>query len=182
MKIKDMIKAVELLENEWDLGSKESGASRRLCAWIYLMEILEEAEHLVYYKENGDMLGFAGYSKSNSKKYLLRKKFCSIIKKRLYKSKKVKNQKALEEYYANFLYSNNDLNDNFDGELLILIINKKIRGKGIGKRILIELFELAKKDNVRHLQIFSDESCNYNIYESVGCKKYMKQSLIIKNI
>lgn len=29
MKIKDMKQAVELFINEWDLGEKESGASRR---------------------------------------------------------------------------------------------------------------------------------------------------------
>ena len=51
MTIKDMKQAVKLLENEWSLGEKESGASRHLCAWIYLMEILEETEQFVYYKE-----------------------------------------------------------------------------------------------------------------------------------
>lgn len=33
------------------------------------MEILEETEQFVYYRENGKMLGFAGYSKYNSKKH-----------------------------------------------------------------------------------------------------------------
>ncbi len=32
MKYKDMKRAVELLETEWDLGEKESRATRRLCA------------------------------------------------------------------------------------------------------------------------------------------------------
>lgn len=75
MKIKDMKQAVELFINEWDLGEKESGASRKLCAWIYLMEILEETEQFVYYRENGKMLGFAGYSNENSRKHLIKKKF-----------------------------------------------------------------------------------------------------------
>lgn len=51
MNIKDMRQEVILLENEWDLGEKESGASRYLCAWIYLMEILEETENFVYYRK-----------------------------------------------------------------------------------------------------------------------------------
>ena len=86
MTIKDMKYAVKLLENEWYLGSKESGASRHLCAWIYLMEILEESEQLVYYRENGKLLGFAGYSKNNSKRHLFKKRFYKFIKKQLYKS------------------------------------------------------------------------------------------------
>ena len=68
-----MKQAVELFIKEWDLGEKESGASRKLCAWIYLMEILEETEQFVYYRENGKMLGFAGYSNDNSKNILLKR-------------------------------------------------------------------------------------------------------------
>ena len=44
MKIKDMKQAVDLLVNEWNLGAKESGANKKLCAWIYLMELLKETE------------------------------------------------------------------------------------------------------------------------------------------
>ena len=42
---------------------------------------------------------------------------------------------------------------------------------GIGKKILSEVFELAKNDNMKNLQILTDESCSYYIYESLGCKK-----------
>ena len=84
MKFNDMKRAVGLLENEWDLGKIESGASGRLCAWIYLLEILEETEQFVYYRENGKLLGFAGYSKWNSKKHILKKKFYTLIKKQRY--------------------------------------------------------------------------------------------------
>lgn len=37
--------------------------------------------------------------------------------------------------------------------------------------MLLEVFELAKKDNIKKLQIVTDESCNYKFYEGVGCKK-----------
>ena len=171
MKIKDMKQAVCLLEKEWDLGEKESGASRHLCAWIYLMEILEETEQFVYYRENGKLLGFAGYSNDKSKKHILRKKFYSFIKKQLYKSKEIKDIKALHEYENNYDYVPEELKNHFDGEVSMLIIDEKIRGKGIGKKLLLELFELAKKDKMKNLQILTDDSCSYYIYESLGCKK-----------
>ena len=155
MKLKDMKQAVNLLENEWDLGEKESGASRHLCAWIYLMEILEETEQFVYYRENGKLLGFAGYSKNNSKKYLLRKRFYTFIKNQLYKSKEIKDLKALKEYEDNYYY----------------VPNKKCRGKGIGKKLLEQVFELAKKDNMKNLQILTDESCSWQVYEKLGCQR-----------
>lgn len=171
MKIKDMKQAVKLLVNEWDLGEKESGASRKLCAWIYLMEILEETEQFVYYRENGKMLGFAGYSNEKSKKHLLKKKFYNFIKKQLYKSKEIKDLSALKEYEDNYYYVPDELKDYFDGEVSMLILDKNCRGKGIGKKLLLEVFELAKKDQMKNLQILTDESCSYGIYEKLGCKK-----------
>ena len=171
MKINDMIRAVKLLENEWDLGTLESGASRRLCAWIYLLEILEETEQFVYYRENGKLLGFAGYSKWNSKKHILKKKFYTFIKKQLYKSKEIKDVNALIEYEKNYYYVPDNMRDYFDGELSMLILDKSYRGRGIGKKLLLNVFDLAKEDNMKNLQILTDESCSYGIYESVGCKK-----------
>lgn len=171
MTIKNMQQAVKLLEKEWDLGAKASGASRRLCAWIYLMEILEETEQFVYYRENGKLLGFAGYSNNKSKKHLLRKKFYKFVRYQLYKSKDIKDLKALREYEDNYYYVPNNMKNYFDGEVLILILDKNYRGKGIGKKLLQEVFELAKKDNMKNLQILTDESCSYQIYEKLGCKK-----------
>lgn len=171
MKYKDMKQAVTLLENEWNLGEKESGAPRRLCAWIYLMEILEETEQFVYYRENKKLLGFAGYSKNNSKKYLLRKRLAKFVKNILYKSKSIKNVNALKEYNENYSYTPEHMKNNFDGEVSILILDKKYRGKGIGKRLLTELFNLTQKNNIKNLQILTDESCNYRIYENSGCIK-----------
>ena len=87
MKIKDMKQAVNLLSKEWNLGKKESGATNDICAWIYLMTILEETEQFIYYRENGKLLGFAGYSNILSKKHGLRKKLYNFIRNKLYKSK-----------------------------------------------------------------------------------------------
>lgn len=171
MKLKDMKEAVKLLESEWDLGKKESGTPGDLCAWIYLMEILEETEKFVYYKENGKLLGFAGYSKEGSRKYLFRKKFYTFVKNQLYKSKKIKDLKVLKEYENNYNYVPDNLKDYFDGEVSILILNKNCRGKGIGKKLLEEIFVLAKKDNMKNLQILTDESCNWQVYENLGCKR-----------
>lgn len=166
-----MKQAVKLLASEWDLGEKESGASRKLCAWIYLMEILEETEQFVYYRENGKMLGFAGYSNEKSKKHLLKKKFYNFIKKQLYRSKEIKDVNALKEYEDNYYYVPDELKNYFDGEVSMLILDKNCRGKGIGKKLLLEIFELAKKDQMKNLQILTDESCSYGIYEKLGCKK-----------
>lgn len=169
MKIKDMKQAVLLLSKEWNLGKKESGATNNICAWIYLMEVLEETEQFVYYKEDGRLLGFAGYSNKSSKKHILKKKFYTFIKNRLYKS--IKDIDALHEYEKNYDYMPEDLKEKYDGEVSMLILDSSLRGKGIGKKMLSNVFELAKKDNIKNLYIYTDDSCNYYIYESLGCNR-----------
>ena len=69
----EMKQAVKLLADEWNLGKKECGAIGNICAWIYLFEVLEETEKVVFYKNGRKLVGFSGYSKDNSKKHLLKK-------------------------------------------------------------------------------------------------------------
>lgn len=62
----------------------------------------------------------------------------------------------------------------FDIYNKVIVIDKNYRGKSIGKKLLLEAFNLAKKDNRKNLQILTDESCNFKFYENCGCKKIMK--------
>lgn len=171
MNISEMFQAVDLLSNEWNLGKKESMAKGKICAWIYLMEILEETEFLEMHKENNKLIGFCGYSKWSSKKNKFRKKFYNIIKNMLLKSSAIKNKEAIKKYLQDYNYTPKELKTKFDGEISILIVDKKYRGRGIGKKLLLTIFEKAKKDNMTNLQILSDEACNFKIYEICGCKK-----------
>ena len=61
MKIWDFPQAVDLLYKEWDLGKISSMAKGKICAWIYLMEILQESEEIIVYKEKNKIIGFCGY-------------------------------------------------------------------------------------------------------------------------
>lgn len=171
MDYSEMKQAVKLLSNEWNLGKKECGATGDICAWIYLFSILEESEKIITYKEGKKLVGFSGYSKNNSKKHLFKKKCYTIMKNKLYKSKNIKDLKALREYEDNYDYLPKELENYFDGEVSILLVDKNYRGRSIGKKLLLEVFNLAKKDNMRNLQILTDESCNFNFYESCGCKR-----------
>ena len=147
----EMKQAVKLLANEWNLGKKECGATGNICAWIYLFTVLEKSEKIVTYKNGRKLVGFSGYSKDNSKKHLLKKKFYAIIKNKLYKSKDIKDLDALKTYENNYDYLPKELENHFDGEVSILIVDKDYRGKNIGKKLLLEVFKLAKKDNIIRL-------------------------------
>lgn len=171
MNYNEMKQAVKLLSKEWNLGKKEAKANNDICAWIYLLDILQESEKIIKYKEGNKLIGFCGYSKESSNKHKVSKEFYKIVKNRLYKSKSIKNLEALKEYENNYNYVPKELKNYFDGEVSILIVDKDYRGKKIGEKLLIEVFELAKKDNMKNLQIMTDESCNYKFYENLGCKK-----------
>ncbi len=175
----EMKQAVKLLANEWNLGKKECGATSNICAWIYLFIILEESEKIITYKDGRKLVGFSGYSKNNSKKHLLKKKFYAVIKNKLYKSKDIKDLNALKEYENNYNYFPIELENYFDGEVSILLLDKSYRSKGIGKKLLLKVFEYAKKDNMKNLQILTDESCNFKFYETCGCERVYET--IVKN-
>ena len=177
MLLNDIKAQVHMLMEEWNLGALESGAPHELCAFIYLLEIIEETEKFVYYRENGKLLGFAGYSKNGSRKHAFRKKSAKEVIKCLYKSKKIKDKQALLNYDETYDYVPEELKDYFDGEVSILILNKKARGKGIGKKLLTDIFTLAKKDGLKNLQILTDDSCSYYIYEATGCKRVFETTI-----
>lgn len=171
MNYNEMKQAVKLLSKEWNLGKKEAETDSDICAWIYLFGILQESEKIIKYKDGNKLIGFCGYSKESSNKYIISKKFYGFIKNKLYKNKNIKNLKALKEYEDNYNYTPEELKRHFDGEVSILIVDKNYRGQKIGKKLLLDVFELAKKDNMKNLQILTDESCNYMFYEKLGCKK-----------
>lgn len=175
----EMKQAVKLLANEWNLGKKECGATGNICAWIYLFTVLEESEKIVTYKDGRKLVGFCGYSRNNSKKHLFKKRFYTIVKNKLYKSKNIKDLNALKQYENNYDYLPKELENYFDGEVSILLVDKNYRGKSIGKKLLLEIFNLARKDNMQNLQILTDESCNFKFYENCGCKKIYET--IVKN-
>ena len=176
-----MKQAVDKLYDEWDLGKTSSRSKGKVCAWIYLFTILEETEKMVIEKEDGKVIGICGYAKWNSKRHIVRKKFFHILKLILIWSPLVKDKKAIYEYSNNYDYTPEELANYFEGEISILILNSKYRGKGIGKKMLSLVFEYAKNDNMKNIQILTDESCNFKFYEACGCKRFMKRLLTMEN-
>ena len=177
MKIWDFPQAIDLLYKEWDLGKTSSKATGRVCAWRYLMCILEESEEIIVYKENKKIIGFCGYAKWKSKKHFIKKKFYHFIKELLTLSPKIKDKKALKSYMENYESIPQELKGRFDGEISILLVDKYYRGKGYGKKLLQEVFELVKNDEIKNLQIITDESCNYEFYDKLNCQKVCEMTV-----
>ncbi len=179
MLIFNLRKMANLLYDEWDLAKEKSKSKGKTCAYIYLFEILNESEKIIIKKEDNKLVGFAGYSIWNSKKHIIRKTFYGLLAKLLINSPLVKNKQAIYDYNEAYDGVSSDLEDYFDGELSILIVDKKYRGKGYGKALLNKIFYLAKQDNMKNIQILSDEACNYHFYELMGLKKIKEVTIPI---
>lgn len=171
MRIKHHKQIVDMLYKEWDLGKTASKAKGKTCAWIYWFEILSEAEKIVIEKMNSNIIGVCGYSKWNSKRHIIRKRIYGLLKWLLIHSFLVKNKEAIYKYDSDYDYLPEELENYFDGEITILIVDKQYRGKQIGKKLLNRIFEMAANDNMANIQILSDEACNYKFYEVLGCIK-----------
>lgn len=171
MKIKHHKQIVDMLAKEWDLGKVASKAKGKTCAWVYWFEILNEAEEIITEKVDDTIVGVCGYTKWNSKKHIVRKKMYGLLKWALMHSFLVRNKEALYKYEDDYDYLPKELENYFDGEVTILIVDKQYRGKKIGKKLLNKIFDMATKDGMKNIQILSDESCNYKFYEALGCTK-----------
>ena len=156
MKTSEMRQVVNLLYYEWDLSKKSSQAKGKICAWIYLFEILEESEMIILEKDNKKVIGICGYSKWNSKKNILKKKLYSVLKNILIHSPLIKNKSVIYKYFSNYNYTPKEMKDYFDAEISILIVDKDYRGNKIGKNLLMNTFKLAKIDNINKLKNLTD--------------------------
>lgn len=177
MKMSEMKQVVNLLCKEWDLGKTESKAYGKICGWIYLFEILEESEEIIVKKNNNKVIGICGYSKWNSKRNILRKKIYRLLKNLLIISPFIKNKKAIYKYIKDYDYTPKEIINDFDGEITILLVDENYRGKGIGKKILLDIFQKAKNNGVKSIEILTDESCNHEFYKKLDCIKVFEKTI-----
>ena len=65
----------------------------------------------------------------------------------------------------------------FDGELVLFIVDKSARGKGIGTLLLEDLFAYFADQEIQNIYLFTDTSCNYRFYERHGFIKRGSKTL-----
>lgn len=56
----------------------------------------------------------------------------------------------------------------YDGEVAFFAVNSEIRGKGLGKRLFSSFIDYAKSTNFKNFFLFTDTSCSYQFYDSIG--------------
>ena len=177
MRYKDMKQLVGILSREWNLGHKDSGAPKSLCAWLYLFEILKATDETSIYYQDGKLKGIAAYGDYSGRQHRTSKKFYDLLIKFIYLSPQIKNKDALRDYNHAYDETISVVKDNFDSELSILILDRSLRGQGIGKKLLYDIWDKAKKNGLKHMLISTDDACSVFIYDATGCR-CIKKSLI----
>lgn len=61
---------------------------------------------------------------------------------------------------------------NFDGEILLFVVDAAYRGHGIGKTLMGHFLEYAKQNKLKNVFLATDPLCNWVFYEKIGFVKF----------
>ena len=111
------------------------------------------------------------------KKTYSKEKTIYFLKNVLIRSPLIKNKKAIYEYIKAYNYIPKELENYFDGEISILIVDKNYRERHIGEKMILNIFNKVRNDNMKNLEILSDDSCNFKFYERMNCKKIYEKTI-----
>ncbi len=62
----------------------------------------------------------------------------------------------------------NDLNEKFDGEISLFVVDKKERGRGLGRLLLTKWLDEIEREKHKNIFLTSDNECNYSYYKKYG--------------
>lgn len=157
-----------MLGSQWDLGKRVCYNSK-LCNWIYFAELMASATNIFKITDENEIIGFGGYENFSCNHRILYKKMWRVIYNLLFCF--IKNKEGLENYYKTYDYAPLKVKEMFDAEVTILILDKKVRGLGLGKSLFNEICRRAKESGANNLRIDTDKSCNVNFYYKLECEK-----------
>lgn len=70
----------------------------------------------------------------------------------------------------------NECKKEYEGEVSFFAISSKARGKGIGKKMFLNMLEYMKSQSVNNFYLFTDTTCNYGFYEHQGMMRRNEKS------
>ncbi len=140
----------------------------------YVCHILYKTNYRRIIKENNQLISFLAaneYGRSSFFKYFyLLLCFIYIFIMIFYKDGRsiLKYQLA----YNRQLDKMKDESDNkYNAELVLFITHPSYQGKGYGKALLNDFHTYMKEKNKLNIYLFTDNYCDYEMYEKAGCLK-----------
>ena len=65
--------------------------------------------------------------------------------------------------------------DKYDAEIVLLIVDPKLQGKGLGKKLIDFAIKKVRKEGAQNVFLLTDTSCNYKFYDLLMFKKVAKR-------
>ena len=171
----NLFKLSNLVGIVWNLDKEiKSRILYYVSCTAYVCHILYKTNYRRIIKENNQLISFLAaneYGRSSFFKYFyLLLCFISIFIMIFYKDGRsiLKYQLA----YNRLLDKMKDESDNkYNAELVLFITHPSYQGKGYGKALLHDFHAYMKEKNKLNIYLFTDNYCDYEMYEKAGCLK-----------
>lgn len=140
----------------------------------YACHILYKTNYRRIIKENNQLISFLAaneYGRSSIFKYFyLMLCFICIFIMIFYKDGRsiLKYQLAYNKLLDKM---KDESNNKYDAELVLFITEPSYQGKGYGKALLNDFHAYMKEKNKLNIYLFTDNYCDYEMYEKAGCLK-----------
>ena len=152
---------------------------RKLVLEIYLRSCLEEQTYTKVVETQGKVIGIlCGRSDADYKRSVWTPYTCGLLG-RLLKLHLTKEGSATIKAYRDFSKIYKELiqgrEEDFDGELTLLLVDENYRGTGIGKQLTQRFLNHMKKAGGQSIYVYTDTGCNYGFYDRLGFVKAAKR-------
>ena len=173
LSLKGFLKAVSIIKHQWFDDMPESNYVNDCLSTRYLLESLLHTNQHLELREDGKVLGFILLTISSQRSlhpiFSILLTFLNALIKLTF-SKAQKEHLNIDVEYDN-AYQNivkESKVDDFDGEIVLFMLEKKSIGKGYGILLLNYAESEFRKYHCQKLFLFSDSSSNYQFYPKHG--------------
>ena len=173
LSLKGFLKAVSIIKHQWFDDMPESNYVNYCLSTRYLLESLLHTNQHLELREDGKVLGFILLTISSQRSlhpiFSILLTFLNALIKLTF-SKAQKEHLNIDVEYDN-AYQNivkESKVDDFDGEIVLFMVEKKSIGKGYGILLLNYAESEFRKYHCQKLFLFSDSSSNYKFYPKHG--------------
>lgn len=185
IKNEDLSQIKDLLYDTWikkDYGENKAVAKEISFIFMYELLIRHSFSKVAVYKNKlvGIILGRVDkdYNLIKNINYAI-KLISHCIKVSFFKHGKsaLKSEGKIAKVNKNLLHS---LKTSTDGELVLFALNKNIKGRGLGSKLLNSFYAYMKENNANSFYLFTDTTCDYSFYEHNKFKRENEKKIYFK--
>lgn len=168
-----------LLHRIWfEYGDPKKQFFNKIFAAHYFLYSLKRSSDAYFIIENNEVAGFVlTKQKSKNPRFFMAKVVFKMLGAFLRLFPQCKEGLKVHDLYA---YNYAKLQqayptDKYDAEIVLLIVDPKVQGKGLGRKLVDYVIESVRKDDAQNIFLLTDTSCNYKFYDVLQFKQVAKR-------